>query len=59
MDYLDKLKESVLAELGPRLLELGLNLAMPKIGDIVIAGIATGIANWKQELPQATQDLFE
>jgi hypothetical protein len=58
-DYLGKLKDSVVAELGPRLLELGLNLAMPKIGDTVIAGITAGIANWKQELPPETLALFE
>jgi len=51
---LDALKNSILEKLFPILLQRGLNMAMPELGDL----LATGIENWRKELPPATQALF-
>ena len=53
-DIFDVLKESLLKELFPVLLQRGLNMAMPELGDI----IATAVENWKKELPEETLKLF-
>jgi hypothetical protein len=50
----DGLKDSLVEELLPLLIEEGLNLAIPKLGDIV----AKALENIKQKLPQGTQDIL-
>jgi hypothetical protein len=58
-DYFDVLRDMLIKELGPRLLEQGLNLAVPGISGVLMDGIAVAIANWKKELPPETLALFE
>jgi hypothetical protein len=50
----DALKDSLLKQLLPILLQRGLNMAMPELGDI----IATAVENFRKELPAETLALF-
>lgn len=51
---LDALKDQLLEQLLPFLAEQGLNMVMPRLGDI----LSTAIENWRQKLPSETQALF-